>query len=132
MSAASKPTLFVVAITFLWLALALSLMEILTNTNHVVIPVPLATVFALFALVFVVKAFFVYKIFKQRNWARIVYLCVMVLGGIRVVAESIPEIARTPLSGLIGFAPVALQIAAICLLFTPACNALFKKPAQLA
>jgi hypothetical protein len=131
MSVAAKPSLFVVTIALLWVALAFSLIRVVADTDHVVIPAPFALVYGLFVLVFVVKAFFIYKISKLRNWARIVYLSVIALGSIRVVPDLIAEIAKAPTLGLVELIAVALQVVAICLLFIPPCNELFKKPIQL-
>jgi len=131
MSLASKPTLFVNAIVLLWLAWAFSLIGVIADTRHAAMPVPMAVVYGLFVVVFAVRAFFIYKISTARNWARIVYLCAIAVGLIRLVPDSISEIAKTPMLGLIDLAPVALQIVAICLLFTPRCSELFKKPVQL-
>ena len=131
MSVAAKPRVFVAAITLLWLALAFSLIRVVADTDHAAIPVPLALVYGLLVLVFAVKAFFIYKISKRRNWARIVYLVVVAVGSIRVVPDLISEVAKTPTQGLIELTTVAFQIVAICLLFIPPYGDLFKRPDQL-
>jgi hypothetical protein len=127
MSATVRPTVFTVAITFLWLALVFSLIRVIGDTNRPAMPIPLALAYGLMAIVFLVKAFFIYKIFKTRNWARIVYLLIVAIGLIKVSPDLISEVTRPTALGLVDFLAVVLQICAVCLLFTPPCNLLFKK-----
>ncbi len=89
MSAASKPTLFVNAILLLWLAWAFSLVRVVADTHRSAMPVPMAVVYGLFVVVFAVRAFFIYKISIARNWARIVYICAIAVGLIRLIPDSI-------------------------------------------
>jgi hypothetical protein len=127
MSATFRPTVFTVAITLLWLALVSSLIRVIVDTNPPAMPVPLTLVYGLIAIVFLVKAFFIYKIYKTRNWARIVYLLMVAIGLIKVFPDLIPEVTRPTTLGLVDFSAVVLQIFSVCLLFTPDCNLLFKK-----
>jgi hypothetical protein len=131
MSAASKPTLFVNAILLLWLAWVFSLVRVVADTHRSAMPVPMAVVYGLFVIVFAVRAFFIYKISIARNWARIVYICAIAVGLIRLIPDSISEISTKPMLGLIDAVPIALQIVAICFLFTPSCSELFKKRDRL-
>jgi len=73
-----------------------------------------------------INAFFVYKIFKGRNWARIVYLVFYVLG-IWFIVHSFAELfGRSPTWAVLGLIAYAAHIVALVLLFTRSSNEWFK------
>jgi cell shape-determining protein MreD len=90
-----------------------------------------AKVYGLLAFVFAAKAFFIYKISTGRNWARIIYSIVIVLGMYKVLPDTVSWINEMSAPGLLSLVAVALQVVAIFLLFTPPSNQQFRKPAQV-
>lgn len=73
-----------------------------------------------------INAFFVYKIFKGRNWARIVYLVFYVLGIWFTVHGFAELFGRSPTWAVLGLIAYAAHIVALVLLFTRSSNAWFK------
>ncbi len=122
----SQPKAFSNAVSLLWLALALSLIRVFISPKSDTMLVYLPLAYVVLALIFFLKALLVYKIAKRRNWARISYLVIVVIGIFHVAPSLISEFGRAPIGGLLGFAVTAIQIVAVYLLFTSPCNALYK------
>jgi len=73
-----------------------------------------------------INAFFVYKIFKGRNWARIIYLVFYVLGIWFAVHGFTELFGRSPAWAVLGLIAYAAHIIALVLLFTRSSNAWFR------
>ncbi|OOG35992.1 hypothetical protein B0E51_18965 [Rhodanobacter sp. C05] len=84
-------------------------------------------VYSILAATFAVSAFFVYKISRGRNWARITYLILMLLGMFKTVPSLVSTIEHAPFSGTLSAADVVAQLVAVALLFTGASNGWFER-----
>lgn len=73
-----------------------------------------------------INAFFVYKIFKGRNWARLIYLAFYVLGIWFAVRGFAELFGRSPTWAVLGLIAYAAHIVALALLFTRSSNTWFK------
>lgn len=75
-------------------------------------------VFVVQLFTFAVMALLVLQIGRRRNWARIVWTVLFVLGLPFSVKPLIESLQMTPVSGILGVVQVALQAVATVLLFT--------------
>ena len=73
-----------------------------------------------------INAFFVYKIFKGRNWARIIYLVFYILGIWFAMRGFAGLFGRSPAWAVLGLIAYAAHIIALVLLFTRSSNTWFK------
>lgn len=70
----------------------------------------------------------IFLISRRRNWARIVYVVLFLLGTPLSVKPLIASLVATPVSGLLGLGQAAAQVVAIVMLFRGEARAWFKKP----
>jgi len=84
--------------------------------------------FVLFIMfsVFGLMWFLIYMIGKGRNWARITFLIMFILGVPLSILPMIQSLTHDPVSGILGLVQAAMQIIAIVLLFQGASSAWFK------
>jgi len=125
--AASKPKAVGIAVLLLWLALGIGLVTSVVRLSHMALPVSEALMYSILAIAFAVIALFIYMISRGRNWARITYLVLMLLGMLKTVPSLISAIDRAPGAGILSATVVAAQLVAIALLFTGSSNAWFRR-----
>lgn len=70
--------------------------------------------------------FLIYMIGKGRNWARIAFLIMFILGVPLSILPMIQSLTYDPVSGILGLAQVVMQIIAMVLLFQGGSSAWFK------
>lgn len=76
-----------------------------------------------------INAFFVFKIFEGRNWARIVYLVFFLLGILFAVPSFIVLLGQSPAWVVLSLIGYVAQVVALVLLFTGSGSAWFKRQA---
>lgn len=64
---------------------------------------------------------------RRKNWARIVFLVIFILGVPLSVGPLLDSISGTPISGVLGLLQVALQVVALVLLFRSEAAAWFRQ-----
>ena len=85
--------------------------------------------FAMF-ITFVVLAimwFFIYMIGKGRNWARITFLVLFIIGIPFAIMPLLQSLAANPISGFLGLAQTVIQIVALVFLFQKASTDWFRQ-----
>ena len=84
--------------------------------------------FVVFVSVFVLAflSFFIHKIGKGRNWARITFLVMFILGIPISISPMIQSLMNNPVSGMLGLAQLVVQIIAIVFLFQKTASNWFK------
>ena len=75
--------------------------------------------FVMFIAFFVlgIMWFFIFMIGKGRNWARITFLVLFIIGTPFSVLPLMQSLAANPISGLLGIVQIIIQIVAIVFLF---------------
>jgi hypothetical protein len=139
----TRPKNVSTAIKLLYLSLILgiinSVLVVITLINSPVTSLPSAylgittgiTIFILFVTL-ALLAFFIYKIGKGKNWARILYLILFLIGIPSAVINLIQFFTTWAISGIIGFCEIILDAVAVILLFQKSSSAWFnlKKKAE--
>jgi hypothetical protein len=77
--------------------------------------------------VFAFMGLLVFMIGRGRNWARIVFLVLFVLGTPLTAKPPIDSLTATPISGVLGIAQIVMQVVAMLLLFRSDGNEWLKK-----
>ena len=80
------------------------------------------------ALVIIWGTFLISMIAKGRNWARITFLVLFILGVPLSISPLLKSLATNPVSGLLGLVQAALQLIALVLLFQKTSSAWFVAP----
>lgn len=121
-----KPKAVIIAVRLLYTSIAVGFLRGLIVGPQLSKDVPLASV-ALF-LIFVsgIIWFFVYKISRARNWARIVYLLLFAIGNWFTILPLFRSVAAYPLIGLLGIGQAILELIAMVMLFSGPSNQWFK------
>lgn len=113
-----KPVEVSRAVNCLWVSLALGFVKALTDMQH--LSAQAAPVFTNFILVTVIAigALLIYKTGQGKNWARITYLVLMVIGSLPSLPLVLAEFGRSPVLGAFSIIQIGLQVFALWLLFT--------------
>ena len=88
--------------------------------------IPAASVLLVLFFLSATLWFFVYKIAQGRNWARILYLILFVLGNGFTIFPLIASVAKHPVSGLLGIGQAVLELIGMVMLFSVTSNQWFK------
>ena len=116
-----KPRNIRTAVLLLWLAVLASFArEVSRSTDWVV-------VLAL-SLFFVLLVFVVHSISLGRNWARVVYLLIVLAGMLVSVPDMVTTAPHSPIAASFSFAVLAAQLIAIYMVFTAPGSSWFAKP----
>ena len=113
-----KPVAVRRAIGLLWASLAIGALK--TPLDWAYLTSRASVAFNAFVIIFTfaITAFFIWKIGQGRNWARIIFLVLFLLGVVPFVFIVRSEFARSPASGLLSSVQSGLQAVAFFLIFT--------------
>ena len=131
----SRPRNVTIAVVILCVVLLCGLVSGSLHAAYATLPPTVSRSFANAILVLGVvfgvgiNAFFVYNIFKGRNWARIVYLVFFLLGILFAVPSFIVLLGQSPAWVVFSLIGYGAQVVALVLLFTGPGNAWFKPQA---
>lgn len=121
-----KPVEVSRAVNCLWASLALGSVKALVDMQHLSSQAAPAFTNVILVSVIAISTLLIYKTGQGKNWARITYLVLMVLGSLPSVPLLMAEFGRSPVLGAFGIIQVGLQIFALWLLFTSPGKAWFK------
>lgn len=123
----TKPKSVTAAANLLWASLALGLVKVLLDFGHISASVPIAGHLFFLALTIAILSSLVFKIMAGRNWARITFLVLYLLGLLPTLSAILDEWARAPVIAVISVAHACMQGYALLLLFSKPAAAWFKK-----
>jgi hypothetical protein len=123
----NRPDMVSKAITLLYVTLGIGLLRTILEAPRLSKSSSLA--FVLFVGIFVLGFtwLIVYKIAKGRNWARITFLILFVLGIPLSVVPLLQSLAVNLFSGLLGICQVIIQVISLVLLFLKPSSEWFKR-----
>lgn len=128
----SRPVHVTIAVVILCIALVNGLVLAAINFAFILpeeTPQMVATIGIVFAVITVcIGAFFIYKIFTGRNWARIVFLIFFIIGLAFAAPTAIGLLSMFPVMGMLNLIGLAARVVALVLLFTAASNQWFQQP----
>jgi len=120
-SSAQKPQSVVTAIRLIWVSLALSLIKmppIITEAKNLGGITAVGIVIFILSCVLGMVAFLVLKMSDGRNWARIIFVVLMVLGISPTLRMIVNEFSKSAFQGTVSVVQFGLQIYATVLLIT--------------
>ena len=111
-----KPQQIKSAVIMLWLSLLIGIpRSLLAIPNQREETLLVFFIVILFTIAFMI--FFIQMINNGKNWARITFLILSILGMPLAIYQALDSVSITPISALLGMAQVILQIIAIIFLF---------------
>ena len=122
----ARPREVAMAIRLILLSLALGLLVSATQAAQRVSGVPLVLTLVIVVVFYGVLALFVSRISAGRNWARIIFLVLVVIGLPFAVPTYIGQLRQNLLLGVVGIVILILQVVGTYLLFTKNSNAWFR------
>jgi len=126
---AERPSQVLLAVRLLWASLGLGIVTSAIMRPH--LPPGRETLFIQVAT-FALLGWLTYKIWAGRNWARITFLVLWVLGFIPAVPILLRTFGVSPLAGSINLVQSLLQIVALYLVFTNPGRSWFKPKVAVA
>ncbi|MGU7784325.1 hypothetical protein [Burkholderia sp. PU8-34] len=122
-----KPKSVRTAVNLLWASVAVGLVKVLLDFSYIrtVAPTALTNIVLIFVFAFI--SFLIFKISAGKNWARITFLVLFVIGVLPTLPVMFDEFSRLPVVGALSVAQIGLQIYALSILFTKPSSAWFRK-----
>jgi hypothetical protein len=127
--AVQKPQSIVTAVNLLWASLAVGLVKILMDFSNLSKVAPAAFTNFILIFTFALIGFLIFKISAGKNWARITFLVMFVIGMLQTLPLVLGEFSRSAVVGALSVAQIGLQGYALFLLFTQPGNGWFRKVA---
>jgi hypothetical protein len=122
-----KPSQITTAVNLLWASLAIGFVKSIMDVQHLGSQAsPAFTNFILIS-VFAVMALLIVFISKGKNWARITFLVLFILGSPLSIPLGLGEFTRSPVLGAFSLVQIVLQVVALYIVFTKPGAAWFKK-----
>lgn len=125
--AAQKPQSIVTAINLLWTTLAVGLVKMLMDFSNLSAVAPAAFTNFVLVFTFALMGFLIFKISAGRNWARITFLVMFIIGVLPTLPIVLGEFSRSAVVGALSVAQIGLQVYALFLLFTQPGSSWFRK-----
>src|SRR5688572_3939693 len=114
---AQKPKQVSMAAQMLWATLGLGVINTALQWEYLTAVFSVEMLVAIQLVTLGIVAWLTIKISAGRNWARITYLVLTILGLPAILLQLPATFARAPVSGLIGGLQLALQLYALYLIF---------------
>lgn len=123
-----RPQRVSTAVALIYISFAAGVVRILLEASRLSQEAPLGFVLFVGFATLAVLLFFTVMIGKRRNWARITFLVLFIIGVPFSILQLLQSLAKTPVSGLLGIAQVVLQFLALVFLFQKTSSEWFRPP----
>jgi len=121
-----KPQEVGTAVKFLYATVGIGVMRSIMESSRHAEATSRGFVVAMTFSVFVFMCFIIFMIGKGKDWARIAFLVLFIVGVPMSIFPMIQSLTLDPMSGLLGLVQVVMQLIAIVLLFQGDSSAWFK------
>jgi hypothetical protein len=125
--AMSRPSTIGLALGLLWVGLVIGPLKLVLNWAYLVSRSGVAFNVLVVGVASAFYCFLVWKIGEGKNWARIAFLALFVLGVAPYIFILRSEFARSPLLGTMSILQAVIQGSALFLLFTSPGNEWFRQ-----
>jgi hypothetical protein len=129
-----KPHQIRIAVYMAWASLVLGMLSVpfkISEQNLAYFPPilgePIYFIVAILVITLLSFSFIMYKISKGRNWARLIYLIVTVIGIYPSFSSLFESFLQSPIWSIFDLVIILLSIIPIYLLYSNPCSAWFKK-----
>lgn len=126
-STVEQPQSVRAAVNLLWASLVVGLVKMLMDFSNLSAVAPAAFTNFVLIFTFAIIGFLIFKLSAGRNWARITFLVMFVIGMLPTLPLVLSEFSRSPVVGALSVAQIGLQVYALFLLFTKPGSVWFRK-----
>lgn len=113
-----KPKPLIVAVWMLLLSVfILGPISLILDWDHIISLGPIRQMITFQFITIAVMSWLIFKISQGRNWARIIFLILFILGALPGVLIIFDKFEYSMLLGMVSFAQVILQLMAVSLIF---------------
>ena len=113
-----KPKPLIVAVWMLLLSVfILGPISLILDWDHIISLGPIRQMITFQFITIAVMSWLIFKISQGRNWARIIFLILFILGALPGVLIIFDKFEYSVLLGMVSFTQVILQLMAVCLIF---------------
>ena len=122
-----KPDRIIAAVNLLWASLVIGFAKSIMNMQH--LSAQTSPAFTNFILVFTIAviALLIVFISKGKNWARITFSVLFILGSLPSIPLVLGEFTRSSVLGAFSIIQIAIQVLALYFIFTKPGSACIKK-----
>ncbi|MDD5129803.1 MAG: hypothetical protein PHS66_01960 [Candidatus Omnitrophica bacterium] len=123
-----KPKSVIMGVRFLYAAIIVSFLRGIIVGRQIgeVENIPFVSVILVLIFVSCLTWFLVYKISLGKNWARILYTILFIIGNGLTIFPLIASVVKHPVSGLLGIGQAVLELIGMMMLFSVSSNQWFK------
>ncbi|NEX64570.1 hypothetical protein [Noviherbaspirillum galbum] len=122
-----KPQSVVTAVHLLWAAFAIGLIRLLLDFLHLGTTSLTASTYCILICTFGLSGLLIFKVSGGRNWARITFLLVFVMGAMQTLPTALEEFSISAVVGALFIAKNVFQAYGLFLLFTRPGSIWFRK-----
>ena len=122
-----RPKTVTTAVTLLYMTLGIGVIRGILEASRLSETAPIGFVVFIMLATLGITGLFIYAIAKGRNWARITFLVLAIIGTPLAVKPLLESLAASPFSGVLGILQSLLQIVGLVLLFLKPSSHWFKK-----
>lgn len=122
-----KPSQINTAVNLLWASLAIGFVKSIMDMQHLGSQASPAFINFILISVIAVMALLIVFISKGKNWARITFLVLFILGSLPSIPLVLGEFTRSPVLGAFSLVQIVLQVVALYMVFTKPGGLWFKK-----
>lgn len=113
----NRPDKVGTAVVLLYVTLGIGVLRSIMEASRLSAQASVGFVMFITSAVLGLMWFFIYMIGKGRNWARITFLVLFIIGIPFAVLPLLQSLAANPLSGLLGIGQTVVQVIALVFLF---------------
>lgn len=126
-SAPNRPRSVSTAVNLLWASLAAGILKVLMDLSHLAGMASVTAIVILSVVLLALFGFLYFKISVGKNWARITFLVMGIVGIVPTIPIVSAEFSRSVVVGTLSLLQIALQVYAVFLLFTQPGSNWFRK-----
>ena len=113
----TRPKKVTIAVKLLCIVLAIGFIKFILNESIALEMAPPAFIAFTFSATVGIVALLTYMIWNGRNWARITFLVLFIIGAPFSIFQTLQILTVTPISGLVDISGIVIQIIALIFLF---------------
>lgn len=126
-----RPSKVAIAVKLLYLTLGIGIIRSAIEFSHQAEQSSAKFVLFVMLFTFAFMSFFIHMIGKGKNWARITFLVLFIIGIPLSVLPMIQSLTHNPISGILGLVQSLLQVVAMVALFQNESSSWFKTIKQM-
>ncbi|MBI5002310.1 hypothetical protein HZC31_02925 [Candidatus Woesearchaeota archaeon] len=109
----TRPDTVSTAVTLLWIIIAVGVVRSIIEFSYLTQILSSDFIISAQTLTFAIIIFFIYMIAQGRNWARLTFLVIFILGIPFSISPMMQSLINNPFSGILGIGQIILEVIAL-------------------